>query len=66
MDLAFYITGPQVQQLVFRLVLRRWRRFGAACGGLAALEIGAQGGIEALGLLIPGVFTRRVAHKAVI
>lgn len=56
MDLAFYITRPQVQQLVFRLVLRRWRRFGTTRGGLATLEIGAQGGIEALGLLIPEVF----------
>lgn len=66
MDLAFYITGPQVQQLVFRVVLTDRCRLRPPRGGLAPLEIGTQGGIEALGLLVLRVFIRRVAHKAVI
>lgn len=66
MDFAFYITGPQVQQLVFRVVLTHRCRLRPPRGSLAPLQIGAQGGIEALGLLVLRVFIRRVAHKAVI
>lgn len=66
MDFAFYITGPQVQQLVFRVVLTDRCGLRPPRGGLTPLEIGAQGGIEALGLLVFGIFIRRVAHKAVI
>lgn len=66
MDFAFYITGPQVQQLVFRVVLTDRCGLRTAGSSLAPLEIGAQGGIEAIGLLIPGVFVRRVAHRPVI